>query len=150
MNNIDIKKRVIEECLNIQIEKAHNAEQAMIEAQQAANEYGLPKDRYDSFRTQQLSKKDMFAKQLSKYIEEIKLLQRIDPEKVNESVVFGSIVVTEENRFFVSVSIGKINVDGNMYFAISPAVPIFQVMAGKKMGDSFSFNGKSQKIKEAF
>ena len=34
-----------------------NLKAAMDEAQQSANEYGPPKDRYDSFRMQQLRKK---------------------------------------------------------------------------------------------
>jgi len=45
---------------------------------------------------------------------------------------------------------GKIILDGETFYAISPQVPIFQAMRGKKAGDTFIFNGQTFEIKDVF
>ena len=118
----------------------------MDEAQKSANEYGAPKDRYDAFRTQMMRKRDMLAQQLQKANEQFELLDRIDAEKEYDSVEFGALVNTDKQKLFVSVSLGKITIEGEDYYAISPAVPVYQAIEGKKAGEEFDFRGNKMKI----
>jgi len=71
MELIEIKIRVHQKCIEKQKEILENAKAAMDDAQKVANEYGQPKDRYDSFRTQLLRKRDLFAQQYEKAIKEM-------------------------------------------------------------------------------
>ena len=146
MNNL--KYKLIDKCLIILSERAENAKKAMDELQQSANEYGLPKDRYDSFRTQVLRKRDLFAEQYQKTMDEIDLIKKIDPEKKSEKVEFGSIVITNKQKLFVSISLGKIVLENEEYYAISTQVPIYNAIKSKKAGEKFEFNGNRFEIIE--
>ncbi|AJR04946.1 hypothetical protein [Siansivirga zeaxanthinifaciens] len=63
-------------------------------------------------------------------------------------VVLGSIVKTNEMNFYIATSIGKIDLDSDVYFAISLNTPIGQLLKNKKVNDSFEFNQKKYVIQE--
>jgi len=150
MNSETLKHKLIETCEKLQRDKIASLQNAMDEAQQAANEYGGPKDRYDSFRMQQLNKKDMFGSQLQKANSEFIALEKIK-ELINiKKVEYGAVVITEEQKLFISISLGKVELDHDVYFVISPNVPIFEAMKGLKKNDSFTFRGKTTKIIDVF
>ncbi len=138
---------MMEECLKAQTDFVENARFAMEEAQNSANEsQGAMEDKFESFREACQIQRDMFAKQLDEAISKLSILKRIVRNKVNEDISLGSVVKTDAQNYFISVSLGEINVEGEKYFAISPASPVFQAMAGKTKGDSFVFRDKSIKI----
>ena len=143
-----IKYRLIEKCLQMLNERADNAKKAMDDLQQSANEYGLPKDRYDSFRAQVLRKRDLFAEQYQKSMDEIELIKKINPSKQSEKVEFGSLVITNKQKLFVSISLGKIELENEQFYAISTQVPIFKAIQNRKTGDKFEFNGNKFEILE--
>jgi 3-oxoacyl-ACP reductase-like protein len=153
MNDSDkkaYKKRLIEACRESLTASAGNIKLAMDEAQNSANEYGVPKDRYDSYRTQILRKRDMFARQLQQAIDQIEILNKIDVKIVHEKVEFGSVVFTEKQKMFIATGIGKVEFEGEDVFVISPYVPVFEVMKGKKAGDEVDFRGMKNKILMVF
>ena len=146
----ELKKRLLEECQKVQMKVVESSKEAMNEVQIALNEYGPNKDRYDSFRDQLIGKRDMFATQYQKALTEYSVLEKIEPRNVNECVEFGAVIITDTARFFISISAGKICVDDQLYYAISPMVPLFKAMEGLKKENTFYFNGKIQTIKEIF
>jgi hypothetical protein len=150
MDNLTLKKKLIEACEKIQKERIEAIQSAMDEAQQSANEYGGPKDRYDSFRMQQLNKKDMFASQWQKANSEFIALEKINDLKGIKKVEFGAVVITAEQKLFISISLGKVEVEDESFFAISPNVPIFEAMKGLKKNDTFTFRDKKIKILDVF
>jgi hypothetical protein len=146
----EIKQKILEACLLLQHETIKNLKFEVEEGQKAANEYGLPKDRYDSFRTQLLRKRDMFAQQLAKANEQLELLMRINPDKNYAMVEFGAVIITNRQNLFISIGLGKIQVEGNVFYAISPAVPIYKAMEGKKVGEEFTFNNITYNIENIY
>jgi len=150
MNKQELKQLLIEKCKAIHLKTIENAQIVMDEAQQSANDYGQPKDRYDSYRAQLLRKRDMFGQQMEKSLKEIKVLEKIDVNREIDSVCFGSVVITQDQKLFISISSGKIEADGDTYFAISPLVPFYAPIKDKKKGDEFEFRGKMNKILDVF
>ena len=147
---LDYKRKLIKACVDYQNKSAENLLSVMREAQQSANDYGQPKDRYDSYRAQVLRKRDMFGKQLDKVNEEINVLEQINVSRLNTNVSFGAVVNTNAQKLFISIGIGKIEFQGETIYAISPYVPFYKAMAGLKKGDTFLFRGKEIKITEVF
>jgi isochorismate hydrolase len=135
----EIKKSLLQACLDHIDEKIHSLQKVMDEAQQSANEYGQPKDRYDSYRAQLLRKRDMFGQQLMKILEQRSILEKINPDKVSDTVGFGTLVITNKQAIFVSVGLGKLQCEDIEFFVISPTVPYYKAMEGKKIGDSYEF-----------
>ena len=142
------KQKLIKLCKDTQRKMVISAKEALNEAQQALNEYGPNKDRYDSFRDQLIGRRDMFGSQYQKALSDMNVLDRINCQDLKEKVEFGAIIVSDSARFIIAISSGKIEVDGATYYAISPAVPLYKAMEGLRVGDSFEFNGKRQSIKE--
>ncbi len=142
MDRLKIKKDLLQSCLKGMEEKADSLRKVMDDAQQSANDYGQPKDRYDSYRAQLLRKRDMFGQQLFKIMEQQSILEKLDPEKTYKTVTFGSLVITDTQKIFVSVGMGKRECSGLDVYVISPFVPFFKSMEGKKVGDTFEFRGQ--------
>ena len=76
----------------------------------------------------------------------LEILKQINPKIQNEVAALGSLVYTESNIFFLSVSVGKIDFENSSYFAISLQSPIGMLLKNKKKGDHINFNGASYTI----
>jgi len=153
MNEIDkisFKRKLVELCKDHLNSSAEKTKLAIDEAQSSANEYGQPKDRYDSYRAQVLRKRDMFGKQLLKTMDQIACLDQIGVDKLHYKVEFGSVVLTDKQHMFVATGIGKVKFDEADIFIISPHVPVFEALKDKTSGDVIDFRGSNIKIAEVF
>ena len=146
--NILIKEKLLAKCIEIKEESEANVLAAMNDAQQSANEYGAPRDRYDSFRAQMMRKRDMLAQQLSVLGEEIRYLRQIKPGCISEKVEAGALVKLDNQILYIMAGIGKIVIDNETFFVVSPVVPLVSAMQNLKAGDSFTFRGVEMKISE--
>ncbi|NOY37240.1 MAG: hypothetical protein GXO83_06660 [Chlorobi bacterium] len=150
MDKIKIKQGILTACLRKQEGVIQTARTAMEEALESANEEDQTRDLYDPYRTQMLSKRDMFAQQLEKAVEEKQLLEKLQPCEECDTVHFGSAVITDQQKLFVSIGLGKFEYNGETWYAISPRVPLYEVIKGKKKGDTFIFNGRKFTIRDVF
>jgi len=146
MYNYTHKSKLFEECKKLQHKVVENLKTVIEEAQQSANEYGPPKDRYDSFRMQLLRKKDMYSQQLEKALLELYALEKIDIKKEMTKIGFGSLVITDEQKIFISIGLGKIIIDNEIFYAVSIMVPLSKVLEGKQKGETVMLNGKKIEI----
>jgi len=150
MTHLELKQNLVEECKRLQQKVIDNLRQEMNEAQQSANEYGPPKDRYDSYRMQMLRKKDMYGQQLDKAQNELYSLEKINFKKEINVAEYGSVIITADQKYFISIGLGKIVFNKETYFAVSASVPIAKAFAGKKKGDIVEFNDRKIKLEEVF
>jgi transcription elongation GreA/GreB family factor len=150
MDKLELKRKLVEECRQQLQKTVNNLQSAMDEAQQSANEYGPPKDRYDSFRMQQLRKKDMFGQQIKKSLDELYALEKIDLKTEMIKAGFGAVVLTNEQKIFISIGLGKLTLDNEIYYAVSVHVPLALALEGKQKGDTYEINGKKLEILDVF
>ncbi|MBK7213143.1 MAG: hypothetical protein IPH88_07585 [Bacteroidales bacterium] len=73
----------------------------------------------------------MMAQQLDTELNELKVLEKIDPNKKIEIVGFGAVVFSQDQNYFVAISSGKIEIGSQLFYAISAKVPIYQALQGK-------------------
>jgi transcription elongation GreA/GreB family factor len=76
------------------------------------------------------------------------VMEKIDPQIQTVAIVQGSLVKTQQHYFFISAALGKISVDNNTVFAISPQSPLGQKMMGRQKGEQFAFNNNNYFIEE--
>lgn len=144
----EVKKKLLAKCIELQSEVIRQLNQEISEAQKQANDYGQPKDRYDAFRTKLMRQIELYAKQLDKANVVINTLQKIELDQEITEVEFGALVITNKQKLFVSAGLGKVDLDGELYYAISPHVPIFISLKGKRKGDEVVFNGMNLIIED--
>ncbi len=157
MEREEKRLHVIQACIAHQQHIAHVAKQEMDSAQQQSNDYGANVDRYDSYRTKMMRARDMYARQYAATNSSLQFLNEALRMPPFDRAEHGAIVVTDKQRFFLSIGAGKFVVNDNesptgmqYYFAISAQTPVYQALKGKSIGDSFIINGILQKIKEIF
>ncbi|MFO7615082.1 MAG: hypothetical protein R6W71_10635 [Bacteroidales bacterium] len=150
MDRLALKQKILDACFEQQNRVIQNLKVVMEEVIDSAEEHGLPKDLYDSYRNQMMSKREMFAQQMLKVKEQVDILRRVDMTRTYDSVRFGAVVITESQRLFIATGIGKIKVEGEEYFVISALVPFFNAIDGKKAGETFEFRGKKEKVLDIF
>jgi len=150
MDNRILKEKIYEKCLEGHLEKVKHLENAMEEAEKSAHDYGQQSDVFDSHRMQLIGKRDMYAQQLTRELELLETLHKIDITINHDAVSFGSMVITNMQKVFVSIGLGKITFENETFYAISLQVPFYQAMKGLKKGDEFEFRGKKIKILDLF
>ena len=78
------------------------------------------------------------------------ILESLDVEREFTQVEPGAVVVTEQQVFYISSSMEKIEVDGVEFFGISTQAPIYAAMKGRQSGDSFTYSGVTYRILEVY
>ena len=78
----------------------------------------------------------------------ISVLDKIDISKKSKKIHLGSIVFTEKDSYFLSISAGKIILNNEVFYAISTSSPIGKLLLGKQENEQFSFNGNTLKIQK--
>lgn len=145
---LEDKKSFVMHCIKLQIDSKSNVERLIKAADEEAKNYGPPKDRYDGFVNQQMRRIAMFSKQLDDINRNLDLLGKIDLERVHDTADFGAFMRTERAFYLISVGMGATMFGDTKVFVLSKSVPLFEAMAGKRVGESFEFNGVKQTILE--
>jgi transcription elongation GreA/GreB family factor len=150
-NKIAVKKNLLSECTRIHKESLEAVKEAMDMVQESAHEeQDSSEEKFESFRAQCLIDREMYAKQLQDGIAGLATLNLIVPNKENETIALGSVVITEAQSYFVAISIGEVKIDDGAFYAISTHSPIYKAMSGRRKGETFNFRGKDIKIIDTF
>ncbi|PJB12396.1 MAG: transcription elongation factor [Flavobacteriales bacterium CG_4_9_14_3_um_filter_40_17] len=83
---------------------------------------------------------------LAEAIQQKEQLKQINTQIFTANVWMGSLVQTNAAQYFISISAGKIEIDGKIYYAVSPISPIGELLLSKKKGDTYEFNQNSFQI----
>jgi hypothetical protein len=143
-----IKKRLLLECREYVDRRIATAAQAMDQAQRSANEEGKNSagDKYETGRAMMQIERDKAAAQLEEGLKLKAILDRINPEIRPERISLGSLVITSAFKIFVTIGIGKMNVEGEDFLVVAPSSPLGKVLMGLKTKEVFTFNSASNTI----
>lgn len=142
----DISKPILHQhCIAVLHAKTDRLEKAIADAQKAASEdtKSSAGDKFETSREMMKAEIDKHNHQLSQAIEMLSYLKKAAPETAMDQVGFGSLVTTNEGRYYFSVALGKVIPKEQSFFALSMASPIGQVLNAKKEGDSVLFMGRT-------
>jgi len=144
----DLKVQLYNFCLDFATTRISNAHKAMSDAQNSANSEtkSTAGDKHDTARAMMQLEVEQQAKQFSEANKFKQALAQFTPESGKDTVALGSLVLTNTANYYLSISVGKIEIKEDLYFAISPLSPIGKELLGLKQGDSFQFNGQNIKI----
>jgi len=145
-----IKPALHAACLAYLQQRIDAAQSAMLAAQESANSETKSSagDKYETGRAMAHEERNRNAVQLREALNLKTELERINPETAYDTVRPGALVATSMGRFYLSISAGKLTVDGQEYFAVSPAAPVAAALSGKRVGEEAVFNGKKIRVEE--
>ena len=107
-------------------------------------------DKHETGRVNMQNDQNNHAQQLSESLKLQMLLDRIDPEVLHQKITFGSVVFTDQGNYFVAISAGRLVLDDEKFFAISPQTPLAREFLQKSKGDIATFNDKPIRILDVF
>jgi transcription elongation GreA/GreB family factor len=145
-----IKQQLQALCLTYINERVKGAHQAIRFAQASANEETKSSagDKYETGRAMAQLEIEKNSAQLAEANKLRQILLQLDTTKTTDYIQTGSLVITNEHRFYISIPAGQFIIEGETYFAISPSSPIAQKLLGLRVGDKFSFNKKESEVEQ--
>lgn len=105
-------------------------------------------DKHETGRAMLQLEMEKAGQQLASIRQMEETIAKIDASKEVSVSCLGAIVKTNQTSYFLSISAGKILVEGNHYFAISVSTPIGKLLLGKGKGDRVYFNGNEIVIED--
>jgi hypothetical protein len=139
---MNLKQELLQVCTDYVNKRIYNYKLEMdtIKDSIENNDKGNSEDD-DSGNGKLLNDLEKNAQHLNDATKMMETLKQINPKIQNESGTLGSIVFTQTNVFFLSVSVGKIDLENSSYFAISLQSPIGMLLKNKIKGEQINFNG---------
>ncbi len=146
----ELKASLYQLCLKFIEERIHTAETALQQAREASNDdtKSSAGDKYETSREMMQQDIDRNKRLLIDAEENQRVLNSIDQTQHSEEARNGSLVITDQGNFYLSISAGQLHLNNKSYFAISAVSPIGKLLLGKQSGDKFDFNGRKYAIKE--
>lgn len=141
-----VKTSLLAACIEKQQQMMQTAQQAMRDMQESAVEGRSHEDMTDAFAAQCQNEHSMYAKRMHEANGILTVLERAKGIKSRNRIGFGSLVITNQQNFFVAASIGEFKLEEDDFFIISAQTPIFKAMEGKEAGDTFEFRGRKYTI----
>lgn len=105
-------------------------------------------DKYETSREMINAEINQLSGQLKQFKEQEEILELAIQRKESGKIQLGSLVKTTTANYLICISVGKLEVEHETYFAIGANSPIAKNMLGKTEGDSFSFQQKEVFIRE--
>jgi imidazole glycerol phosphate synthase subunit HisF len=91
---------------------------------------------------------DKISATLDQYKNHINLLSKINLNRAYPIVDLGGLIETDQEIYYLSIGLGKIEINSEIIYAISLDSPIGQLFKGKRVGDELEFRGKTLKINQ--
>ncbi|WP_231590681.1 3-oxoacyl-ACP synthase [Hymenobacter terrenus] len=104
-------------------------------------------DKYETGRDMANAERDRNAAHMQQAQQLQAELARINPELPCDTVRPGALVNTSLSWFYISISAGKLTVEGEPeVFAVSAVAPVAVVLKGLRAGEEAHFNGKVVRV----
>ena len=145
-----IKHQLYYLCLACIVERIATAQLAIQEAQASSNEETKSSagDKYETGRAMAQLEIEKSAAQLAEAMKLKQTLEALAEKKPTENAQAGSLVMTDQGNFYLTIPAGQLIVDHKTYYAISVDSPIGARLLGLKLGSSFTLRDKTYRIEQ--
>lgn len=142
---MSIKHKLHSLCVEYVNTRIQGLKNAIAEAQQSASEETKSSagDKYETGRAMAQLEIEKNTAQLAEALKLKQAIEQISPDQSSSTIQTGSLVITNQGKFYISISVGQLKLDEDFFFIISPTAPIAKHMIGLKPQSSFSFQGKT-------
>ncbi|MFK8164148.1 MAG: 3-oxoacyl-ACP synthase [Lewinella sp.] len=97
-------------------------------------------DKFETGRAMMQMEEAKLQGQLAEVLKVRQVLDQIRPDASTERVAAGSLVATNRGNYFVAIGLGKVKLEGRIFFCTSLDAPIGKALLGRATGDTFLFN----------
>jgi transcription elongation GreA/GreB family factor len=103
-------------------------------------------NKFETARAMGHEELDRLNRQFYNLNQEMNILNQINASIPCESVQLGALVITDKKMLYLSVALGKIELNNQVVFAVSVKSPIGQAIIGKMPQDKIRIGKNTEKI----
>jgi len=142
---LNIKQQLFDRCKSTIDDSLASLKSALDDAQESANadDKGSAGDKHETGRAMMHLEVEKITSQLAERSQLLSILARINPKEIFSQAQLGSLIKTNQGTYFLAIALGKVALDDDIFFVISPASPIGKSLMTCKVGSSFDFNGRN-------
>ncbi|HRJ28579.1 MAG TPA: hypothetical protein PLV21_07485 [Cyclobacteriaceae bacterium] len=143
-----VRQKVIESCLQRVDNRTRQITDELKLVQASANQETKSSagDKYETGRAMAQLEIERLTSQLAEAEVLRSKLVGLKDVGSTDKIVPGVLITTTQGKYFISVSLGLIEVENEKYFCLSADAPIAKALMGKGAGEEVSFQGKTFSI----
>lgn len=146
------KQQVYDACLQSIQSKIDVIAEALADAMDAGN--GESKnsagDKHETAKAMAQLEQEKLSAQLDELEKQEEELKKIDLHLQTEYVAKGNLVYTNQGYLFVGIGLGRIKVNDQVVFVVSPSSPLGKKIIGLKQKERLDVNGLVYEIRKIF
>jgi transcription elongation GreA/GreB family factor len=145
---MNIKEELLKKCHQFVNNRLQNIEETISSNQTAlqSETKSSAGDKHETGRAMLQLEMEKAGQQIANIQQMKETLAKIDVLKKSTNAHLGSLIKTNTGNYFLSVSVGQLKVDNELYFAVSVSSPIGKLLLGKSVNEQVMFNSKNIKL----
>ena len=148
--NTQLKEQLLKQLHQLLDEKIETAKQEIELVKDARdnetkNSVG---DKYETAHAMLQMEVEKYQAQMGKMLTLKNELEQINPNKTYTKAEFGCLVICDSGNYFLSIGLGKVEVQNKSYYCLSIGSPIGNLLLGRVVGDQIQFQGKTMVIQD--
>lgn len=139
---MSLKQNIYSKCLQILNQKIEELNSALANATESANNETKSSagDKHETARAMMQLEQEKLSHQLNELQDQKSELEKINITKPSAQIAKGTLIQSDKGYLFLSIGLGKIIVDENIVFAISPQSPLGIKLISKRENDVVEMN----------
>lgn len=135
------KEELYQACLGQINKRINNIQKRLMDIETARNKAvkSTAGDKFETDRAMMQMKEEELNVQMIQAVSVRQNLQKIKSMPPSDRAQLGSLVETSKGSYYLSIGIGKVILEGEMYYCISTQSPIGQLLLNRKKGDEITF-----------
>ena len=105
-------------------------------------------DKFETGREMMQREMDKISASIDQSKNQLNFLSKINLNRSYSIVDLGCLITTDQGIYYISIGLGKVEINTEIIYAISLDSPIGQLLKGKREGDILEFRGKTLKINQ--
>ena len=148
MAPINFKVNVHSVCLKTVSTRIHELKTSIAEAEESMNQETKSSmgDKYETGREVIKAEINKQLEMLSHFSKMSAQLERIDPRIPSQKIGIGSLIITRNITFYIAVSLGRIEVNGQSIMVISDTAPILEALKEFDSRETIQFKGNTYQL----
>lgn len=149
---MELKQKIYEYCrqlLDQKIEELNSDSNMLMESTNNETKSSAG-DKHETTRAMMQLEQEKLGKQLKELQNQKYELEKIDVSKISSQIAKGTLIKTDKGYLFLSIGLGKIALDSETVFVVSPRSPLGLKLTGLKENDVAEMNGIKYLIQKLF
>jgi len=105
-------------------------------------------DKFETGREMMQREMDKISASIDQSKNQLNFLSKINLNRPYSTVDLGCLIITDQGIYYISIGLGKVEINAELIYAVSLDSPIGQIFKGKRVGDILEFRGKTLKINQ--